>query len=591
MQSRWEQRGTGNRQIGPDQVFREYEEGVRYKNSLGTRGLYEQNRINERFLRGDQWHGANCGDERPLVRHNVIKRIADYKLAVVGAPPLAVNYSAEGVPNTVELRRRTEGLRDALVREEAMPALTTGEEISLVMGALSDYFRVTAERVGLDELKELVLRGAYTGGSSVLYTYWDDRIRTGLYADLSHTAPIQGDIACEVLDIENVYFGDPAVDDIQAQPYIIVAQRQGVGSLRREARHWRGKGMKQEELEAIRPDQDLGYVASGGDDPVSTGAQAAKATVLTRFWKEWDEDGSQYRILAMKTCRETVIRPAWDTGLRLYPLAKFTWERRRGCAYGDSEITYLIPNQIAINRMLTASVWAVMVMGMPIMVVNGDIVTGKITNDPGQILKVFGSGEEIGNAVQYVTPPSFSPQFEGNIEGLISNTLTQAGANSALLGDVQPNNTSAIIAVREAATMPLNMIQNRFYGFCEEVARIWAEFWVTQYGSRSLKIEDERGTWYLPFDGDRYRDLLISVRVDAGASTLWSESQSVQTLDNLFDRQVIDVVQYLSRLPKGTVPNLNGLIRELQGEKKAREAQEENTQQENAQVTGKEVTD
>lgn len=79
----------------------------------------------------------------------------------------------------------------------------------MTMSSLTDYFKTTAERVKLDDLKEQALRNAYISGSGVLYTYWDDRIQTGLYADESGTTPITGDIACEVLDIENVYFGDP----------------------------------------------------------------------------------------------------------------------------------------------------------------------------------------------------------------------------------------------------------------------------------------------------------------------------------------------------------------------------------------------
>lgn len=62
------------------------------------------------------------------------------------------------------------------------------------------------------------------------------------------------------------------------------------------------------------------------------------------------------------------------------------------------------------------------------------------------------------------------------------------------------------------------------------------------------------------------RDLLLNVRVDVGASTLWSESRAVQTLDNLFDRQVITPAQYLSRLPRGSVPNLAALPGIEQGE-------------------------
>lgn len=257
--------------------------------------------------------------------------------------------------------------------------------------------------------------------------------------------------------------------------------------------------------------------------------------------------------------------------IRLYPLAKFSWERRRSCAYGESEITYLIPNQIAINRMITASVWAVMVMGMPIMVVNQDIVQAPVTNDPGQIVPVLGDADAV-NAIRYVNPPQFSPKFDQNIDSLIANTLTQSGANDAALGDIRPDNTSAIIAVREAATMPMQMVQNRYYSFIEDISRIWAEFWLMMYGKRALKVEDETGTWYMPFDGDRYKDLLISTRIDVGASSLWSEVQSIRTLDNLFDRQVIDVIQYLTRLPKGTVPNVNGIIRDMQNANQAASA-------------------
>ena len=547
--------------LTPEKVFREYERGIAFKNGLGDRGLYEQNRINERFYRGDQWHGVHCGGDRPLVRHNVIKRIGEYKLAVVGSAPVTVSYSAEGVPNTLAIKRRVETLRGRLAEGEpaadVLAGLDSESEIQLVMAALSDYFRVTAERVGLDGMRERVLQNAYQTGTGILYTYWDERLATGLYADLARKKPIRGDIACEVLDIENVYFGDPTVEDIQSQPYILVAQRRPVAELRQLAAR---SGMKKEQLGRIVPDRAAG-------EPENS----QKATLITRFWKEWDEKEHRVAVMAAQVCRGVVVRPPWRLGVRLYPLAAFSWERRRGCAYGESEIPHLIPNQIAINRMLTASVWAVMVMGMPIMVVNGDVVTQPVTNDPGQIVQVFGSGEDVERAVRYVSPPAVTAQFSGSIASLINNTLSQAGINSAMLGDVQPDNTSAIIAVREAAMMPLTMVQNRYYRFCEEVARIWAEFWVCRYGQRSLRVDTGEGAWYLPFDGRRFADLLISVRVDVGASTLWSESQSIETLGNLFDRGLIDAVQYLSRLPKGMVPNLNGLLREMKAGTLSRE--------------------
>lgn len=553
----------------PEQIFEEYEAGRTFKSGLGRKGLYEQGKINERFYIGDQWHGARCGNDRPLVRHNVIKRIGDYKMAVVASNPVTVNYSVEGVPNTVGISDRARDERDAFAQGQISPQETMGlppeEELAVTMTALSDYFKTTAERVKFDDQKEQALRNAYVSGTGVLYTYWDDKIRTGLYADESGTTPIQGDIACEVLDIENVYFGDPNLYDVQAQPYIIIAQRKSVADLQREARR---NGRSEAEIDAIKPDRDTGYMA--GDRAEDEPEDSRKATVLTKFWKEWDKDGT-CRILASVVVRGATIRYRWDTKLRLYPLAAFRWERRRNCAYGESEITYLIPNQIAINRMLTANVWAVMMLGMPLTVVNQDVVHQPITNDPGQLIEVNGTSEDIANAIRYVNPPNFAPAFEQNITSLISNTLTQSGANDAALGDVRPDNTSAIVAVREAATMPMQTVQNRFYSFVEDVARVWAEMWVTMYGRRSLKIEDENGVWYMPFDGEKYRDLLISVKVDVGASALWSEIQSVNTLDNLLASQIITPKQYLERLPKGSVPNLSGLIREMQEAQRAQE--------------------
>ena len=535
----------------PIRIADEYAAGCNYKAGLGRRGLFEQNKVNERFYIGDQWHGVQASAERPLVRENIIKRIGDYKMSVIGSNPVTVNYTADGVPNTVDTQKRIAKWRGDLalgVWPTAEP-VTAEDEVNLVMTALSDYFRVTSERLRFDELKSRILRRAYISGTGLLYTYWDDHLQTGLYADEARTAPILGDIRCEVLDVENVCFGDPTLDDIQEQPYILVVQRRRLDDIRLEMKRL-GRSAQAQDL---RPDNT-------GEEELPDG----KATVITKFYREWDETGTQSVIRAVRVCGNVVVRPAWSLGVRLYPLAKFHWEPRRRCIYGESEITHLIPNQIAINRMVTASVWAVMMMGIPIMVVNGDVVQQKVTNDPGQVIRVFGSSDDVNSAIRYIQPPNFSPQFDANIASLIRNTMSQAGANDAALGDMNPDNTSAIIALREAATMPMQTMQNRFYAFVEDVARIWAEFWVTQYGPRSLKIEDESGVWYLPFDGRRFRDLLISVRADVGASSLWSEAQSVQTLDNLFEHQVIDATQYLSRLPKGTVPNLSGLLRELQ---------------------------
>lgn len=526
-----------------------------YKSALGERGLYEQSRVNERFMVGDQWHGARCGSDRPLVRHNIIKRIGDYKLAVVGGSPVAVSYTAEGVPCTAASDERVRRRRAAYAAGTPLTdPLSDNDEAALLMSVMSDYFRVTAERVRLDALREQALHNAYVSGTGVLYTYWDSTVPTGLYADAARRVPLRGDLMCEVLDIENVYFGDPTCDDIQRQPYIVIARRCALDELRARMK---AHGRPVADIDRLRADDERH--TQPGDYGTVEQAGSRRALVLTKLYR----DPADGHIHAVQVCRGVTVRPPWDIGIRRYPLAAFSWERRRGCAYGESEITYLIPNQIAINRMLTASVWAVMMMGMPMLVVNGDLVQQPVTNEPGRLVTVFGGASDVTNALHYVNPPSFAPAFDNNIASLINNTLTQSGANQSALGDVNPENTSAIIAVREAAMLPLQTVQTRYYAFLEDLARIWAEFWVRLYGDRPLKVCDGNGVWYLPFSGAKAGRLLINARVDVGAATVWSESESVRALDGLLDHGIITPRQYLQRLPRGTVPDIGGLLREL----------------------------
>lgn len=530
----------------PTQIFDEYKKGVEFKSNLGAKGMYEQNKINERFYVGDQWYGAKCANDRPLVRHNIIKRIGDYKMSVLLSGPISISYSAEGVPETIRLRDKIEDYKKRIsIGEKIKPyELEGGEEVSLVISALNDYQKVTAERLKFGILAERTLKNAYIGGTGVVYTYWDSDISTGLYADDIKKTAIRGDIVSEALPIENVYFGNPYLEDVQKQPYIIIAMQKSADEIYREA-------LRFSENPKFQKDE------YGSEE---------KITVLTKFWKEYDEQGN-YKIYAVRVTEKAIIRDKWDIGVRMYPLAKFCWETRHNCAYGDSEVTYLIPNQIAINRMITSGVWSAMTTGMPTMVVNGDIIDGEITNDPGQIVKIYGTSDDVANAIRYVSPPDNSGNFEGIIEPLISNTLAQNGANAAALGDVNPDNTSAIIQLRNAAKLPLAMLEARYFAFLEEVSRIWAEFWVMQYGRRRIKVNDQSGVWYLDFDGERYKDLVINASAEISSGASFSEETTVSVLDNLLNKQAITPLQYLKRLPKGLIPNVSELIKELEGMK------------------------
>ena len=439
-------------------------------------------------------------------------------------------------------------------------------EVSAITDAMSAYFRTTSERLKFNIKNEEALRNAYISGTAIGYTYWDDTINTGLYADSRKITPIKGDIAFEIIDIENVIFGDPNNENVQKQPYILISQRLDAEDVRREAKR---NGLP---VEDIIPDGANYYNA--GDRGESEPSYSRRVTVITKFYKEWNDDNETYRVMAVKCTEKALVKKPWDIGLTLYPFAVFRWERRKSCAYGDSEITYMIPNQIAVNQMATAECWSALNFGAPKMIVNGDVISDDITDTPGQVIKVYGSSDEVAGAIQYINPPAWAAQYQNAINDLASNTLSDSGATEAALGQIKPDNAAAIIQMREASQQPMQVYQNRYYDYIEDVARIWCDMWLNKYGDRMLHIKTKNGDEYVPFSAERYKNLPFVAKVDVGASTLWSESVQISTLDGLLGAQLIDPVQYLSRLPQGIIPKLSELIEEIKQKTEAANQQQ-----------------
>jgi hypothetical protein len=216
--------------------------------------------------------------------------------------------------------------------------------------------------------------------------------------------------------------------------------------------------------------------------------------------------------------------------------------------------------------MSVAECSAALNIGQPKMYVNSDYIPEDtvVTNDPAQIIKVYGDNGH--NAIGYINPPNWSAQHENAINNLASGTLSDNGANEAALGELRADNATAIIQLREASLQPLQIYQNRFYDFIEDVARIWADFWLSKYGKRSLKIETREGIQYIPFDSERYKNLVFTAKVDVGASTLWSEAAQISTLDSLLTAQILTPIQYLERIPKGIIPRLSELLDDMRSQ-------------------------
>lgn len=514
-------------------IFEQYNKAKRYKESLGEKGIYEQAKINERFYSGNQWYGVEGGNDRPLVRHNIIKRIGDFKMSQIMGEKTEVSFFARGVETKGDVKR----LKEAVKNEDIAFLGAVGEnEVSAVCKALGEHYKVTAGRVGLNSLCARVLKNSYVSGTGVLYTYFDGEQDTGITLDETR---IKGDIACEVLNINNVYFGAGSEPDIQAQPYIILAGMKDKAALLRTAQNFGNEAA----VENLKPDDD------------------GKVLVLTKLFKVYKNGTST--VHCIKVTEDGYLRKEFDTNLHLYPLSVFRFRESDSCAYGDSEITCLIPNQIAVNRMITANVWSNISLGMPMMIVNGDTVSGDISNDPGQIVKIYGTNEDVAGAVKYITPPDTNTGIGTAVQSLIDTTLTQSGASPAALGDTQAQNASAISKLQSAALMPLNILKWRYIDFKEQTAGIWADFWLNLYGNRKLKIEDENGIWYFPFDAKRYRDLEFCAKISVIPPENFTAREKAEALGLLYDKGIITAKQYLSRLPDSLIPDKADIISNL----------------------------
>ena len=135
------------------------------------------------------------------------------------------------------------------------------------------------------------------------------------------------------------------------------------------------------------------------------------------------------------------------------------------------------------------------------------------------------------------------------------------------LGDSKADNATALMTMRDAALMPLQIIKNRFYTFIEETARIWADFWVTYYGKRELKLKNSKGSYYIPFDASRYKHLALCAKVDVNTALIYGEKERTDMLLTLFEKGVLNRRELLLRLPKGTVSDIEGLLENEEEEK------------------------
>jgi hypothetical protein len=487
-------------------------EGVwnEYQNAVSYNqsiGLYENVKKNENFFLGRQWEGVNAPDlDKPVL--NFLRRVCSYMVSMLVTDDIGVSIN---------------------------PFEGTGEPI---YKAVSRELERVMEKTKFKSLCRDFLRDAIVDGDGFFYTFFD--------ADT-------GEIQIERLDNTNVLFGNPFVAEIERQPYILVAKRMLLSQAKEYAK---ARGAK--DWQSITPDDENLYINE--DEQQS---EQSLVTVLMKFYRHPQTGRIHYL-----SCTQSVeIDRERDTGLARYPFSCMRWEKVKNCYHGEAAITGLIPNQIFVNKLFAMSMQHVKMNAFPKVIFDRTKIR-RWTNKVGEAIEVVGNPNDAFAASFKVQ--DMSDYVMVLIDKMITYTRDFMGASDAALGNVKPDNTSAIIAVQKASSAPLELQKLSFYQAVEDTVRNIIDCMAVSYGVRPVTLETEQGNMQVPVDFGALGLNSAELNVDIGASAYWSELMQVQTLDNLFTRGIItDAVTYLEGIPDAYIKNKQKIIEKLKEQQAA----------------------
>ena len=135
------------------------------------------------------------------------------------------------------------------------------------------------------------------------------------------------------------------------------------------------------------------------------------------------------------------------------------------------------------------------------------------------------------------------------------------GATETALGNTVPNNTSAILALREASKISLGQIESALCRCIEDVANVWADMMCAYYpDERLLPLEKDGSPVSEAVDFSLLRGCLIRARVAVRETVQYSTSTATALLDKLLDGGYISADTYLSYLPEGVFPEKRAIL-------------------------------
>lgn len=491
-------------------VWRDFEKGRMYNR---MKNVYRDTEQNYDYYYGNQAKYLNIGKETPVIL-NIIKSIVKYKLGVVNANAYQIVYN----PNFYSSQEEGKML----------------EELCKVLSRHSNKVW-ELQQVG-SKIKECV-KDSCINDEGILHNYFDTD---------------KQEVVSEVIDKNNIYYGNENDDDLQSQPYIIISYRKPVTQVKEEARIL---GISEEKIELITEDgetlEQAGY--SSTTDEVNP-----MCLVLLKYYKQ---DGKVYYTRAVKSIE---LETNENTGMSLYPVAHIPWEKVKGSSRGIGAVRNVIPNQIEINKIATRRALAVKISAFAKLVVNKDFIDNPSALEKvGSTIKLKGGAtiEDVRKQVGYLSPASMSPDAKNLQDDLQNNTKDLEGAGDVATGTVDPTQASgkAILAVQQATQQPLNEQVDTYKTFIEDIARIWYDMWKA-YKIDGMQVmyeqEDENGNVIeVPgtFSYELLNKLDANIKVDITPKSPYDRFAQEQSIESLMSANIITFEEYVEALPEDSV--------------------------------------
>ena len=560
-----------------------YEEGRTYNNSL-TPNQYDLVKTNTEFYAGNQW--INLPDT-PAMREmlkptfNILKRVSQLFIASLTSSGVTIHF-------------------DALAHYGAEFMTDTGEDASAFANA--ETLNLLEKLKFEYHVRRALIDGAQTGDYCAHFWFDPDAVPYGgmLGGDS------RGEIRMELVDGINVIFGNPHDRNVENQPYILLIGRDTVENLKAEARRVRRNREVYDgaSVDAVQPDMETqDFIGVGAQAEMAAdddSGQALYVLLYTKAEKEATETGPDgfprkrkvVSVHVTKATKTAVIYEDVDTGLSVYPVAWGNWEEQKNQYHGRALVTGLIPNQIFINRMFASAMRHFQLMAYPKIIYNKKLIP-LWSNEIGQAIGIDGDRIPPDMNVRDVATAIPAADMSGQMFALIDKVLTYTkeclGATDAQMGNVKPDNTSAIMVLQTNAEIPLENIRALLHEWAEDIGRILLDMMGTYYGTRPVLVEEEMTDLVtnpdgsvavdpqtrrmitrtvkkkIPkaFDFSAFKNLWLTIRADVGATTYFSEIAMTQTLDNLRRDGLLNTVQYLERISDKLISRKQELLDEL----------------------------